>query len=221
MLLQIQAPSVKDPSKVHTQWLPKYRQKEHAALAYDIANTWRLLRGVAGVTEQKVCDSGVALPVHAGCWRHLRRHRWNEGRFSQTQSIHCLRCSFLCAIALCLHTPPPSLPLFLGINPALLQAIPPTAHARSLLLCFCHATCVLPLSALQARFNFPQADYLGDKALCALLEPCNSFRDVKRVIKALLPPSTPPERSPRCDAGKVNAPRGRAGLASSCNAVMP
>ncbi|KAL4441208.1 hypothetical protein ABPG77_011445 [Micractinium sp. CCAP 211/92] len=103
---QIQAPSVKDPSKVQTQWLPKYRQKEHAALAYDIANTWRLLRGVAGVTDQK------------------------------------------------------------------------------------------------ARFNFPQADYLGDKALCALLEPCNSFREVKRLIKALLPPSARPEQSPRSDAGK-------------------
>ncbi len=63
----------------------------------------------------------------------------------------------------------------------------------------------LPPSALQARFNFPQADYLGDKALCALLEPCNSFREVKRLIKALLPPSARPEQSPRSDAGKVHA----------------
>lgn len=53
MLLQIQAPA-KTTGNIHSQWLPVYEKKEDAALAYDIANTWRALRGICGITEQNV-----------------------------------------------------------------------------------------------------------------------------------------------------------------------
>lgn len=51
--MQIQAPSPKTGS-VHCQWLPKYPRKRDAALAYDIANAWRVTKKVAGVTEHNV-----------------------------------------------------------------------------------------------------------------------------------------------------------------------
>jgi len=50
---QIQAPSAKS-GIVQTQWLPKYYKRENAALAYDVANTWRVIKGVAGVTAETV-----------------------------------------------------------------------------------------------------------------------------------------------------------------------
>lgn len=59
-VLQIQAPA-KTTGNMHCQWLPVYEKREHAALAYDIANTWRALRGICGVTKQNV-------RWHAGCW---------------------------------------------------------------------------------------------------------------------------------------------------------
>ncbi|KAL4452222.1 hypothetical protein ABPG75_007884 [Micractinium tetrahymenae] len=120
LVAQIQAPSVKHPSSVHCQWLPKYKEKEQAAMAYDVANTWRVLRGVAGVTKQN------------------------------------------------------------------------------------------------ARFNFPQAGYLDDAELCALLQPCTSFKELKRVIKALLPPPPLPPELRQADAsGKVQHPTVRPSKAAA------
>lgn len=48
---QIFAPGATN-NKVQCQWLPKYPSKKLAALAYDIANVWRLVHGIAGVTQE-------------------------------------------------------------------------------------------------------------------------------------------------------------------------
>ena len=63
--LQIQAPSV-TTGRVHCQWLPKYPRKEEAAVAYDIANLWRAVKGIAEVTEKNV-SSGQPPGAQQGC----------------------------------------------------------------------------------------------------------------------------------------------------------
>jgi hypothetical protein len=67
--LQIMAPSAKTGS-VHCQWLPKYPTEHQAAIAYDIANAWRALKGI-NVTEDTVsmCWLWVlaVLAVGIGC----------------------------------------------------------------------------------------------------------------------------------------------------------
>jgi hypothetical protein len=52
--------------RVHCQWLPKYPRKEEAAVAYDIANLWRAVKGIAEVTEKNV--SSVPLPSSQQGW---------------------------------------------------------------------------------------------------------------------------------------------------------
>lgn len=59
---------------------------------------------------------------------------------------------------------------------------------------------------MQAKFNFPDADYLSDAALRAALSTCRTFPELKALMKSKLlpPPPRPAElRKASGAAGKV------------------